>query len=112
MGKLKQAMIEAQERWNIDMPDMSADEIIKEDMLFRYGIDKEDVFMRYGIDIEVAQRVMTLLRAYPPPEHLYVTHPELHVVWLNEYIEDMENKQLSKQLDLFDEGDLPWIWER
>ena len=102
MGKLKQAMIEAQERWHIgEPPDLSMDELIK-----------EDVFFRYGVDIEVAQRVMTLLRVYPPPEHLYVTHPELHVVWLKEYLEDMENKQLSKQLDLFPEGNMPWAWEK
>ena len=102
MGKLKQAMIEAQERWHIgEPPDLTMDELIK-----------EDVFFRYGIDIEVAQRVMTLLRVYPPPEHLYVTHPELHVVWLKEYLEDMENKQLSKQLTLFPEGNMPWAWEK
>jgi len=101
MGKLKQAMIEAQERWHVDTPDLTMDELIK-----------EDVFFRYGVDIEVAQRVMTLLRVYPPPEHLYVTHPELHVVWLKEYLEDMENKQLSKQLVLFPEGNMPWAWEK
>jgi hypothetical protein len=100
MGKLKQAMIEAQERWHIDTPDLSMDEIIK-----------EDVFFRYGVDLDVAQRVMTMLRAFPPPEHLYVTHPELHVVWLDEYIEDMQNKHCSKQLELF-EGNTPWVWER
>ena len=100
MGKLKQAMIEAQERWDVDMPDLSMDELIK-----------EDVFFRYGVDIEAAQRVMTLLRVYPPPEHLYVTHPELHVVWLDEYIKDMDNKHTGKQLELF-EGNMPWAWEK
>jgi hypothetical protein len=100
MGKLKQAMIEAQERWHIDTPDLSMDDLIK-----------EDVFFRYGVDLDVAQRVMTMLRAFPPPEHLYVTHPELHVVWLDEYIEDMQNKHCSKQLELF-EGNTPWVWER
>jgi len=102
MGKLKQAMIEAQEQFFSfnEPPNLSMDEIIK-----------EDVFFRYGVDLDVAQRVMTMLRAFPPPEHLYMTHPELHVVWLDEYIEDMQNKHCSKQLELFDDGS-PWVWER
>jgi hypothetical protein len=102
MGKLKQAMIEAQEQFFSfnEPPDLSMDDLIK-----------EDVFFRYGVDIDVAQRVMTLLRAFPPPEHLYVTHPELHVVWLDEYIKDMDAKHCSKQLELFDDGAL-WAWEK
>jgi len=93
MGKLKQAMIEAQEQFFSfnEPPNLSMDELIK-----------EDVFFRYGVDIDAAQRVMTLLRVYPPPEHLYVTHPELHVVWLKEYLDDLELIKQHKQLDLFE----------
>jgi hypothetical protein len=91
MGKLKNEMIAAEEQfWNEASPDLSMDELIREDVLFRYGVD-----------LDTARSVMTLLRSFPPPEHLYVTHPELHVLWLKEYMDDMDSKQHSKQLDLF-----------
>lgn len=79
------------------MPDVSMDELIK-----------EDVFFRYGIDIDTAQRVMSLMRLSPPPEALYVHNPDVHEIWLKEFLNDTN----CYQLDLFDEGDMPWVWER
>ena len=85
MGKLKNKIIIDGEH----MPDMTTDELIA-----------EDIFFRYGIDLSAARSVMTILHAFPPPEHLYMTHPELHVLWLREYIKDA--KFFNKQLDLFE----------
>jgi hypothetical protein len=99
MGKLKQAMIEAQEQFFSfnEPPDLSMDDLIK-----------EDVFFRYGIDLPTAQRVMSLMRLSPPPEAVYVYNPDVYEIWLKEFLNDTNRYQL----ELFDEGNMPWVWER
>lgn len=95
MSKLKDTIITMHE----NMPDMSTDEIIS-----------EDIFFRYNIDLPTAVRVMTLMRLSLPPETLYAHNPELFQIWLKEFLNDTNRNQL--ELDLFDEGDTPWVWEK
>jgi hypothetical protein len=87
MGKLKQAMIEQMES---DMPDMTMDEIIR-----------EDIFFRYGVDLQTAERILSLMRMSRPPETLYVHNPELYDLWYNEFLNDGD-ANFQRQLDLFE----------
>ena len=86
MGKLKNKIIIDGE----DMPDMTMDEIIR-----------EDIFFRYGVDLQTAERVQSLMRLSPPPETLYVHSPELFDVWCKEFLIDTD-RDFQRQLDLFE----------
>jgi hypothetical protein len=96
MGKLKDSIIIDSE----NMPDLSMDDMIR-----------EDIFFRYGVDLVIAKRVISLMRLSSPPETLYVHNPELYDIWLEEFLID---DGFNTQLNLFDdvEGDALWAWEK
>ena len=96
MGKLKDSIIIDSE----NMPDLSMDDMIR-----------EDIFFRYGVDLVIAKRVISLMRLSSPPETLYVHNPELYDIWLEEFLID---DGFNTQLNLFDniEGDALWTWEK
>ena len=100
MGKLKQMMISQAESDMPDIGDMSMDDIIR-----------EDIFFRYGVDLQMAERLTSLMRMSPPPETLYAANPEVYDIWLKEFLYDTE-ADFQRQLDLFDEGDALWAWEK
>ena len=85
MGKLKQLMIEEMER---DMADMTQDEIIA-----------EDIYFRYGVDLQEATLLQNLMNMTSPPHDLYITHPEVYNIWLKRFTND--DPYFQKQLDLF-----------
>ena len=86
MGKLKNKIIIDAE----NMPDMTMDEIIR-----------EDIFFRYGVDLTVAERILSLMKLSRPPETLYVHNPELYDIWYREFLYDSDIN-LQRQLDLFE----------
>ena len=91
MGKLKNAMIEAQEQfWNEASPDLSMDDLVKEDVLFRFGLD-----------VDTAIAIKNLMELCSPPEALYYTHPEIYDLWWNVFLVN-DDKQHDLQLDLFE----------
>jgi hypothetical protein len=96
MGKLKNKTIIDGE----NMPDMTTDELIR-----------EDIFFRYGVDLQTAERILSLMKLSRPPETLYVHNPELYDIWYREFLID---DGFNTQLNLFDniEGDALWTWER
>ena len=96
MGKLKDSIIIDSE----NMPNLSMDDMIR-----------EDIFFRYGVDLVIAKRVISLMRLSSPPETLYVHNPELYDIWLEEFLID---DGFNTQLNLFDnvEGDALWAWEK
>jgi hypothetical protein len=85
MGKLKNQIIIDTE----DMPDMIMDEIIR-----------EDIFFRYGVDLQLAERILSLMKLSRPPETLYVHNPELYDIWYREFLND--DMDFQRQLDLFE----------
>jgi hypothetical protein len=89
MGKLKDKIIIDGE----NMPDMTMDEIIR-----------EDIFFRYGVDLQTAERILSLMRLSHPPETLYVHSPELYDIWLEEFLIDTaaDDAFFNAQLDLFE----------
>jgi len=96
MGKLKDSIIIDSE----NMPDLSMDDVIR-----------EDIFFRYGVDLTVAKRILSLMKLSRPPETLYVHNPELYDIWYREFLIDDD---FNTQLNLFDniEGDALWTWEK
>ena len=91
MGKLKEAMIHAQEQfWHEASPDLSMDDLIKEDVLFRYGVD-----------LDVARSMQNLMSLLSPPEALYVTHPEIYNLWLSVFLTSQDD-QHNAQLELWE----------
>lgn len=88
MGKLKQLMIEQQEQYEAMQRDMTSDEIIAEDIYFRYGIDLPEAIQAHN-----------LMSLTAPPADLYVTHPELYSIWLKRFTDD--DPYFQQQLDLF-----------
>jgi hypothetical protein len=85
MGKLKDSIIIDAE----DMPDMTTDELIR-----------EDIFFRYGVDLQTAKRILSLMKLSRPPETLYVHNPELYDIWYREFLND--DLDFQRQLDLFE----------
>ena len=71
-----------------DMADLTQDEIIA-----------EDIYFRYGIDLPEAIQVHNLMSFTAPPADLYVTHPELYNLWLKRFTND--DPYFQQQLDLF-----------
>lgn len=88
MGKMKQLHIEQLETYEAMQRDLSPDEMITEDIYFRYGIDLPD-----------AIQVHNLMALTTPPADLYVTHPELYSIWLKRFTDD--DPYFQRQLDLF-----------
>ena len=88
MGKLKNLLIEQQEQYEAMQRDMTPDEIIA-----------EDIYFRYGIDLPEAIQVHNLMSFTAPPADLYVTHPELYNIWLKRFTND--DPYFQQQLDLF-----------
>ena len=85
MGKLKNKIIIDAE----DMPDMTTDELIR-----------EDIFFRYGVDLQTAERILSLMKLSRPPETLYVHNAELYDIWYREFLND--DMDFQRQLDLFE----------
>jgi len=85
MGKLKDSIIIDAE----DMPDMTTDELIR-----------EDIFFRYGVDLQTAKRILSLMKLSRPPETLYVHNPELYDIWYREFLNG--DLDFQRQLDLFE----------
>lgn len=91
MGKLKNEMIAAEEQfWNENTPDLSMDNLIREDVLFRYGVD-----------LDVARSIQNLMSLLSPPEALYVTHPEIYNQWLSVFLTSQDS-QHNGQLELWE----------
>lgn len=91
MGKLKDAMIQAEEQfWNENTPDLSMDELIR-----------EDVFFRYGVDLDSARSLQNLMALTPPTEALYLTHPEIYDLWWNIFLAN-DDSQHDGQLELWE----------
>jgi hypothetical protein len=91
MGKLKNEMITAEEQfWNEASPDLSMDDLIREDVLFRYGVY-----------LDVARSMQNLMSLSPPPEALYVHNPEIYDLWWNVFTTN-EDGQHSTQLELWE----------
>lgn len=78
------------EQMESDMQDMTMDEIIR-----------EDIFFRYGIDLQTAERILSLMKLTVPPETLYVHNPELYDIWYREFLNDSDIN-FQRQLDLFE----------
>ena len=85
MGKVKQNQILLEE---MDMADYTQDEIIA-----------EDIYFRYGVDLQEAIQLQNLMNFVSPPHELYVTHPEIYNIWLKRFTND--DPYFQKQLDLF-----------
>jgi hypothetical protein len=91
MGKLKNEMIAAEEQfWNEASPDLSMDNLIREDVLFRYGVD-----------LDVARSMQNLMAMSPPPEALYVHNQEIYDLWWGVFTTN-EDGQHSAQLELWE----------
>jgi len=91
MGKLKEAMIHAQEQfWHEASPDLSMDDLIKEDVLFRYGVD-----------LDVARSMQNHMSLSPPPEALYVHNQEVYDLWWRVFTTN-EDGQHDGQLELWE----------
>lgn len=85
MGKLKQKLIEEME--NMDR-EFTQDEIIA-----------EDIYFRYGVDLKEATLLQNLMNFTAPPADLYVTNPEIYNIWLKRFTND--DPYFERQLDLF-----------
>jgi hypothetical protein len=85
MGKVKQNQILLEE---MDMADYTQDEIIA-----------EDIYFRYGVDLQEAIQLQNLMNFVSPPHELYVTNPEIYNIWLKRFTND--DPYFQKQLDLF-----------
>jgi hypothetical protein len=91
MGKLKNEMIAAEEQfWNEASPDLSMDDLIREDILFRYGVY-----------LDVARSMQNLMSLSPPPEALYVHNQEIYDLWWSVFTTN-EDGQHSAQLELWE----------
>lgn len=88
MGKLKNLLIEQQEQYEAMQRDLTTDEIIAEDIYFRYGIDLPEAIQAHN-----------LMSFTAPPADLYTTHPELYSIWLKRFTDD--DPYFQQQLDLF-----------
>lgn len=88
MGKLKNYLIEQQETYDAMQRDLTPDEVIAEDIYFRYGIDLRESILTHN-----------LMELTAPPTDLYTTHPELYGIWLKRFTND--DPYFQRQLDLF-----------
>lgn len=91
MGKLKDELIAAEEQfWNENTPDLSMDNLIREDVLFRYGVD-----------LDVARSIQNLMSMSPPPETLYVHNQEIYDLWWRVFTIN-DDEQHYGQLELWE----------
>jgi hypothetical protein len=94
MGKLKNEMVAAEEQfWNEASPDLSMDDLIRDDVLFRYDVD-----------LDAARSMQNLMKLCTPPEALYVSHPEIYDLWMGIFLIDTQADEsfFQRQLDLFE----------